>query len=47
LESKLQLLEKIRRWKVELEERGLRLNIGNTKVMKCQAINGLKEDAGD
>jgi hypothetical protein len=46
-ESKLQLLEKIRHWKVGLEERGLRVNIGKTKVMKCQARNGLKEDSGD
>ena len=46
-ESKEQLLEKIRRWKVGLEERGLRVNIGKTKVMKCQVRNGLKDDCGD
>jgi len=46
-ESKEQLLEKIRRWKVGLEERGLRVNIGKTKVMKCQLRNGLKDDCGD
>src|SRR5579864_9286366 len=46
-ESKKQLLEKIIRWKVGLEERGLRENIGKTKVMKCQVRNGLKDDSGD
>jgi hypothetical protein len=45
-ETKDQLLEKIRCWKAGLEERGLRVNIGKTKVMKCQARNGLKEGCG-
>jgi hypothetical protein len=34
-ESREQLLEKIRRWKAGLEERGLRVNVGKTEVMKC------------
>jgi hypothetical protein len=44
-ESKEPLLEKIRRWKAGLEERGHRENTGKTKIMKCQARNGLKEDS--
>ena len=39
-ESKELLLEKIKKWKVGMEEKGLRVNVGKTKVMRCQ------EDAG-
>jgi hypothetical protein len=42
-----QLLEKIRRWKEGLDDRGLKVNIGKTKVMKCQTRKGLNEDSGD
>ena len=34
------LLEKIKKWRVGMEEKGLRVNVGKTKVMRCQ------EDAG-
>jgi hypothetical protein len=44
-ESTEQLLEKIRRWKTARTE-GLRVNVGKTKVMKCQARSGLKHDSG-
>ena len=35
-ESKAELLVKIERWKEGIEKKGLRVNIGKTKVMKCQ-----------
>jgi hypothetical protein len=35
-ESKAELLVKIERWKEGIERKGLRVNIGKTKVMKCQ-----------
>jgi hypothetical protein len=46
-ESKERLLEKIRRWKAGLEERVLAVNIGKTKVIKCEARKGLKADSGN
>jgi len=45
-ETKDQLVEKIKRWKQGLEERGLRVNMGKTKVLKCRARVGQKEDSG-
>ena len=39
-ESREILMEKIRIWKEGLESKGLRVNIGKTKVMKCHvAVN--------
>jgi hypothetical protein len=35
-ESEELLVEKLRRWKVDREEKGLRVNVGKTKVMRCQ-----------
>ena len=34
-ETKKELLEKVERWKDGMERKGLRVNIGKTKVMKC------------
>jgi hypothetical protein len=45
-DSEEKLLEKLKRWKQGLEDKGLRVNIGKTKVMKCQVRVGLKEDSG-
>src|SRR5580698_5591187 len=45
-ETKDQLVEKIKRWKQGLEERGLRVNMGKTKVLKCRVRAGQKEDSG-
>jgi hypothetical protein len=39
-ESKEQLLEKIKRWKAGLEERGFRFNIAKTKIIKNQVRKG-------
>ena len=30
------LVEKIRKWKAGMEEKGLRVNLGKTKVMRCR-----------
>ena len=30
------LIQKIRKWKTSMEEKGLRVNTGKTKVMRCQ-----------
>jgi len=40
------LLEKFKRWKVGIEAKGLRVNMGKTKVMKCQVGLGQVEDTG-
>jgi len=40
------LLEKIKKWKVGMEEKGLRVNIGKTKVMRCQEGAGQVVKAG-
>ena len=34
-DSMEELIEKLRRWKDGMEEKGLRVNLGKTKVMKC------------
>jgi hypothetical protein len=39
-ESRDQLLKRIRVWKEGLEVRGLRVNVGKTKVMRCQVGSG-------
>ena len=39
-ESKEDLLVKIKLWQKELEEKGLRVNMGKTKVMKCEFASG-------
>ena len=35
-DSEEQLVEKIRKWKVGMEEKGLRVNLGKTKVVRCR-----------
>ena len=39
-ESEELLVEKIRRWKAGMEEKGLRVNMGKTKVMRCSVGAG-------
>jgi hypothetical protein len=34
------LVEKIKKWKAGIEDKGLRVNMGKTKVMRCQADAG-------
>ena len=45
-ESKAELLVKIERWKEGMESKGLRVNMGKTKVMKCQRSSAQAEDSG-
>ena len=39
-------MEKLRKWKKGMELKGLRVNIGKTKVMRCQVRIGQSEDSG-
>jgi len=43
-ESREELIVKIKRWKEGMESKGLRVNMGKTKVMKCQLRSGQVED---
>ena len=45
-DSEEQLVEKIRKWKVGMEEKGLRVNLGKTKVMKCRDGAGQVSKSG-
>jgi hypothetical protein len=45
-ETMEQLVEKINKWKAGLEERGLRVNMGKTKVMRCRDRDGQVEKSG-
>ena len=40
------LMEKLRKWKRGMELKGLRVNIGKTKVMRCQVRIGQAEETG-
>ena len=40
------LIEKLRKWKRGMELEGLRVNIGKTKVMRCQVRIGQAEESG-
>jgi hypothetical protein len=45
-ESEELLVEKVRRWKVGMEERGLKVNMGKTKVMRCRDGTGQTQKTG-
>ena len=45
-ESELELLNRLNVWKESLEVKGLRINMGKTKVMVCQAKSGQVMDSG-
>ena len=45
-ETEKLLMEKLRKWKKGMELKGLRVNIGKTKVMRCQVRIGQAEDSG-
>ena len=45
-ESERVLMEKIKTWKDQMEKKGLRVNMGKTKVMRCQVRSGQIEDSG-
>ena len=45
-ESKAEFLVKIEHWKEGMERKGLRVNMGKTKVMKCQLNSVQAEHSG-
>ena len=45
-ESEEKLLEMIRRWKDGMEQKGLKVNMGKTKVMNCKVRQGQAENSG-
>ena len=45
-ESEEKLLEMIRQWKDGMKQKGLRINMGKTKVMKCEVRQGQAENLG-
>ena len=40
-------MEKVRKWKEEMEKKGLRVNAGKTKIMWCRLSMGQAEDSGE
>jgi hypothetical protein len=40
------LVERVKRWKQGMEEKGLRVNMGKTKVMRCHVVSGQTENSG-
>ena len=45
-ESREKLMEKISIWKEGLESKGLRVNVGKTKVMKCHVAANMQVESG-
>ena len=45
-ESEELLVEKIQKWKAGMEDRGLRVNMGKTKVMRCRIDAGQVQKSG-
>ena len=45
-ESREILMEKIKIWKEGLESKGLRVNIGKSKVMKCHVVANMQVESG-
>ena len=45
-ESERELLAKITCWKKGMEEKGLRVNMAKTKIMKCSLTSGQVENSG-
>jgi hypothetical protein len=45
-DTKEHLMEKLRRWKGGMEDKGLRVNVGKTKVMRCTTNVEPKSDSG-
>jgi hypothetical protein len=45
-ETEEELLQKIRRWKAGMEEKGLRVNLAKTKVLRCCKKTGQVEESG-
>src|SRR5664279_2321385 len=45
-DSMEEFIEKLRRWRAGIEGKGLRVNFGKTKLMKCCEGAGLRERSG-
>jgi hypothetical protein len=45
-ETEQLVVEKLQKWRVGVEEKGLRVNMGKTKVMKCRDSKGQVENSG-
>ena len=45
-ESEEKLHEMIRQWKDGMEQKGLKVNMGKTKVINCKLRQGLAENSG-
>src|SRR6185436_13866391 len=45
-ETEKELLEKVEVWRFGMESKGLRVNMGKTKIMKCRPKAGLREETG-
>jgi len=45
-ESEEELLERLGQWKCGFEKKGLKVNVGKTKVMKCSTESGAVKDTG-
>jgi hypothetical protein len=45
-ESEEKLLDKLRVWKKGFEEKGLKVNVDKTKVMRCSAESGVVKESG-
>ena len=45
-ESEKRLMEKVSKWKEDLERKGLKVNVGKTKVMKCMVGSGVVVETG-
>ena len=46
-ESEEELFEMIRHWKDGMEQNGLKVNMGKTKVMNCKVRQGQAENSGN
>ena len=45
-ESEEKLMDKLRRWRHGFEEKGLKVNVGKTKVMRCSAELSVVRETG-
>jgi hypothetical protein len=45
-ETEVKLMEKVQLWKASMEEKGLRVNVAKTKVLKSQALKGQVKESG-
>ena len=46
VDSEVKLLEKLKVWKRGFEEKGLKVNVEKTKVMRCTAVHKAMKESG-